>query len=461
MIEINLFDWLAESENWEKPKYLLITLFVVTIAYFSIGGWIINDHSVMTRLPSIAILFFLLTFISAYWIFSTNRLVLNFSSKTVVLILLNADDSKETLFLKRIISNLKKTISESKISDFVIIKNFPINYLITKKKINKYLNKYGRHIDIILLVTAESGKYDGSDQIHINELGFYSNNGITPTKKLIYDQIDLVNDLKIRTINKKWIAIEENIGNDKKKISEQLKDVFLFYFGLHHIMLGNYEMAIDAFNIIYKHKDSFIKSDKIKNNTIIFSEDNIMAGRLRTILIETFLETGITFAKSAKYQRAREMLLKCEPLLIPDHRAFAVYLTLARCAYECNDISKAKEYTEKMDNIQKDDINVILNKAFFAILEDNIESVAYEYNRLYKKRNEWDDSHVDVLEFLQRAKVKHAELSTLFNFAIGMINKVYVDVTQGDKILRDVIETIKGRKEYTNLYNLAKKILKI
>jgi tetratricopeptide (TPR) repeat protein len=306
---------------------------------------------------------------------------------------------------------------------------------------------------------VESGKEKKDKEVDykivISELYFIGRFSNKVNLQIFNSSINIDNELKIRTFFKNWAYIENNNFNDKKKIKYNFKDTILFFSGIYLLYLREYNLSLEILKKLF-NKNLSCLSDK-KNGKLIIKNENIAAGRLNNILLNLFYYTAIkTYFDNNDFQTAYNLLKECESIFSNHPDSYSHYISLARFAYEIGRIEEAKSYTYKAKAKQGFTIHVLINLAFFAIVEFNVAELVNIYNKIKKINNTSNFNGADVIEFLERQKDSLKQQTVLIDFSIGTINRLFLDTEAGLKLLTEFIEDNNQKEEYRQLVLLAK-----
>jgi len=190
------------------------------------------------------------------------------------------------------------------------------------------------------------------------------------------------------------------------------------------------------------------------------TKENLAAGRLNNILLNLFyLAAAKTYDETSDSQSAYILLKDCEKIFYNHPDSYYHYILLARFAYENGNLDEAKAYTNKAKERMGETFEVLLNLAFFAIIDFNIDEVTKWYKRLLKKAVPTDFNAADVIDFLERQKTRLCDHIVLLDFAIGLLNSLFLDADNGRIMLSEFICSNAEVSNYTSLINFAKEVI--
>ncbi len=140
--------------------------------------------------------------------------------------------------------------------------------------------------------------------------------------------------------------------------------------------------------------------------------------------------------------------------------SYIQYISLARSSYELGKLEEAIIYNDKADSIRKGSTAVTINRGFFALVSNDSAGTLEHYKNLahsYRHKELFNFS--DILEFLSREKYKYPESKLLFDFAIGLLNIVYLDRGLGIKTLKKFQGQSISVSRYDDFQNLVNQLI--
>jgi tetratricopeptide (TPR) repeat protein len=425
-------------------------LFKLLQPFFQKNSWIAN-----CVLPGAVILI-----IFIIWLFSTNRLFIKNNKSFVLCIILNIDEGEAEYKIKKIVKSCTKEINTE--FNKIRIKVLPINYKTNTIQVEEFLKSFRLSVDAILFATVESGNVKTEkgvdDKIVINKFSFIGKFNVNENRQIFNSTINLAKDLAIRFLNKDWAYIADNSLNDKKKLKLNFRDTILHYAGIYLIYLGDFKLSLEILKTLFNNKQSIISTQT--EGKLIIPKENLPACRLNNIILNLFFLTAYkTYSETNNYSTAYDILKDCERLFNEHPYSYDHYIFLARCAYETGKLDEAISYTNKAKSKKGETIEILVNLAFFAIIDKNIHDLATIYRKIKIIKVPYDFNYADVIEFLDRQKEKLKEQNELIDFSIGSLNKLHLDKKYGENLLRDFISKNDQKEEYRPLIQLAKEFI--
>lgn len=439
------------SNYWDSKIGLAFFYFVFYSSYFGFVYQFLKENIIDDKLVLALIIPFIFSLgIYLIWSFRSNRL--NLYKKKIITtgLFLKCDDFDSEVKVRKIINEMISEI-ESDLRD-VKLKFFPINHVRNENELEKFVSNNSHIIDNAFFATIHNGNcIEGAQtlfKIEIQNLSF-SGQFNSKNKKDFRAKVNMSKDLNLRNLDKNWEYIESRSFNDKVRIKHNLKDSILFFNGLYSIYMKELDLALN----IFKHLKI---SKKISEN-----QDNVSRiknERLKDILLSLFTFNAIeTYLHKKDIETAYKLLKECELIFKDNHRfTFSNNITLARIYFEKGNIVKAKEYTNDAKTIKSDVAPIYCNLAFFAIIENNIEQVYYNYKELgyvYKFKGSLD--FIEIIHFLELYKSKYPDSDKLFEFAIATLNFLYVDYDLGKSKLLELKEVFNENSEYAKINDLT------
>jgi len=434
---------------WNSKKGLaFFILTFITIYYAGISKFLEDNvfENKLFRIWLIPIIFLILIYL--VWAILSYRINLYKKKVLTTGIFLKCTDSVSEIRIKEIIDDFVNEMKDEFIE--IKFKLFPINYITTKSQLSRFVANNEHIIDNAFFASIHNGNcLEGTQTVSKIEIqniffsGYFDSRGDLDFR----NKINISQDLNIRNLNKDWQYVESRSFNDKSKIKHNLKDSLLFFNGLYSIYKKEYDLALKIF-----------RSLKLSENSEDTLADKAKRNRLNEILVGLF-----TFNAFDKYIGKRDietaftLLKECEILFKENHRfSFNNFTALARIYFEKDDLSMAKQYTDKAKELNKFSPVIFCNLGFFGMVENNPEQLFQNYLELahvYRYSNKLD--FLDVVHFIELHKTKFPDSLHLFDFAIGTLNFLYVDKELGRQQLKEVREKIKAILSYSKILILT------
>lgn len=450
------------KHKWEK----LIGLFLTILASLFIYSTFIVDRlneliglKLYVTYLIIPISFIIL--IVCYWLVNTNRISLFKSNKLTVGIFIKIDDDESEIKIKKIVKEIIKDINSN--FENIILKLYPINKVKTRKELEKYYAKKSTVLDAMILAKIESGNRNDENQvqevIEVVDIVFQGNFDVNTNLTFFKTSVNISKDVKIRNINKNWAYIESNSLSDKKKIKNNFNDAIIFYCGLYLIYQNKPEKAIEILKTLHNKNDT-IAAINHKEKKIIANENFISASRLNEILLNLFVLNSTRSYKNKETKKAYDALKECEKIFGVHPQSYEHYISLARFSYELGSLLEAQSYTEKAKNIKHYGTEIYLNEGFFAILNNDDDSLYKNYKELSKvyKHEKSNVNFTEIASWIENEKNIYKKNNSLFEFAIGTLNLFYSDKKLGKQILLKIHKE-ELKKEYPLIYKLTSTFL--
>lgn len=440
---------------WDKKTGIILLIAILIYSYFQ---WLFPI--LQTNLSQLKIWNYLFSFIPvilAYciWAFSTGRLYISTKKFTLGLII-RIDDSRNEQQIKQIIKACVEDI-RNEFNDIKII-FYPVNYKKNEKEIQRHLKFRILPIDAFVVATIESGNItlkngSNSNMIHLSKFFFAGNFDMNENVNLFNSNLSANKDLSLRFLHKSWSYIESNSYNDKKKIKRNFKDTILYFSAIYLIYKQELEISLNILKTLYQPE---LQNIKIENNKIILTRDQIAAFRLNHILLNLYYTTALSdYFESKCPQKAYKLLLECNKLFPLHPELYYHLIPLANFAYRCNDLKNAVRFTEQAEELKGETIDVLLNKGFFALLENDIEKFRVIYSKIAGNLIPPSYNMIDVVGFFEEHRDKLVDKSGFVDFAESAITKLFIDINEGNKLLDDFENTYNETQGFDKLIELS------
>ena len=445
-------------ETWETKYGLALSIILLFVGvYFLIDGIEYLKHLSAICKGSTYILLGLVVWI--YWVFDTNRFFLRGNKEFVVALVAEVDDDIASKRVKKVLKSVKRDISEITGLEAISIRILPLNYKQRTTEFLKLLENQRHAQDGIISVKIDSGKKNGEEQLLIKDIqfiGFF--NPERPKKNIFFKSIDVSKDLALGSYHKDWKYLYSNDLIDKEKVKNGLIETTLIYSGIYLIYQEKYQLALDVLGSIFKIENARIKGKEIEpgKHEYNLSPDNIIAGRLTTIILDLYFRLAFDKFNEKKLEEALKLCEQCEKLFPNSPYSYRNYIHMARFSFELGILDDAKKYTLKAEEYNPNHIYVHVNKGWFAAIENDQLGVANAYEKIFHTGFTQDINAVDLLVFFERYKKDYPKSKTIFNFLEAFTTKISVNQIDGDKMLEAVLEDLKA-ESMNDLFLLARR----
>ena len=330
----------------------------------------------------------------------------------------------------------------------------------TNNDVEKYTDKWDANLVIHGLVF--SGKVDSKFVHEIKNPHFTYRIYNIPQNQIFRDLVN--KDVQLMLSHREWIIDESNDLIDYKKVSQNLVEILLSILSISLCRSYNHpDISIQLIKKVIPYLESHIPKDK-RNIVINAKKDKIQiplnllkSGRLRTILSSCYINTSRIFILQKKFDKARKTLLEG---LENGSDKYVCYSSLAYVSYYLDNLEKSEFYNEKMNDIKKNTLLYLVNKAFFSIVHKQYNDAVTFYEMARNKvKSKNKQTAQDVINFLkERHKEQPKELA--YRYAIGLLLYNNFDKRRGKKILLKFYKKADSRI-YLSMIEKIKYILKI
>lgn len=459
---INFYDRI--KNNWETKKGLLASIiFIILIYFFLINQVKIETIQVNKYVLFIGIPLFLSILIFLYWLYSTNRFFINTSNKISAGVFIIIEEPKEKQIVTKILKKVLRKINKSEEFKNIQVRLLPANFCIEDSEINNYHKDFNFLYDLIIRIFVESGNYDSIEKIVIEKLTVtFKSKSHFQKKRIFFDTIDLISDMNLQLKSRNWEYLFSNSGLDKKKYIGNIYHTILFYLGFYAIYENRFEDALEIIKPIFNPKKLQLKINKQKGNkfTLNLQMENLAEGRLATILTDLYFYAGIKNYHESDIEKALNNFTQLESLVKKHPNQFHQYIAMARWSYELGDINQAKHYNDLAKSIKPNSLLVILNLAFFGMIDDNVIEFCNNYYKIFKQRKSNEINWVDVLSFQLDQKAKLIDKSLYLNFSTTFIDYLFIEKANRNEFKKAVLE-LEEHEKFNSVYKLGNKILNI
>jgi tetratricopeptide (TPR) repeat protein len=470
-MEIDLIAFFQKiGKAWEKITGLLIVLGLIFVVYYNFIWDLIKDipdYKLEINI-GVYVVINLVTYVA--WLFSTKRYFFRLGSDIVLGIHLSINHTTEKdeeidyrirKILNDLISEIHKKFPHKKLRIYLL----PFGYLKTDEKKKRFLDNRSSMMNGLLDIQLSSGNYEDVEKMFIKEMHVLAQlNHAKKEKQVFFDKIEMQTELNLANYHKNWDYIFSNDGNDKIKLTENLKESILHFCGIYSIYLNKYVLALDfiseVFNPIHRKIESLERTPDGRLKAKLTGEQ-MVASRMATMLINIYSALAFDKLSNNEQEEAFQMFLKCEELG-KNKYSYPMFIGMARISFELGRLDKAMEYNNKARNILPHGREIVLNEAWFAAINNNVPRFCNSYSNLVMKGIVKDQNYVDIIEFISRHKPDYPNASRLFAFMEGYINfECKINEELGRTTLINLQNEISNDNQYICLNQLITRVLNI
>lgn len=440
--------------KWEKGSTILKLICLIILVYFTLGTYFLGDKFDKLSIINLIVLTVIMIVLIMIWYITTKRLPISFNNKIQFAILVNTDDEKIDEKIKGIIKECLININDSSCNSKVIL--LPINYKKGEKEIKQFLDTRGFSIETLILIKLSSGNFIDDkityEKMTIDEIKCFTNIDIKKNKKIYRTDVNLIPDISLTNYHKNWDYLEANSKIDKHKYKANLSELILQYISIYYIYLDEFELSLNVLTAIHNQSEDIINPKK----------NNFKNGRFNAIILELLFQVSMDYYyKHKDYSTCYDLMFKSINLIGDNHSmTFDCYNNLAVMSYKLDNLEHAKLYIQKAKTKKPNSSFIVINEAFFSIIDNNPHLLAKKYRELKLRFSNLKETNVlDVIEFISEEKIKfiNQENHILFEFAEGFLFRFYADEEFGITILEEFINTYPNSKNFNQeLFDLAK-----
>ena len=313
--------------------------------------------------------------------------------------------------------------------------------------------------NLILFLELQSGNYNSDYVVKIENHCIIAHTDIEKGYLKLKDTaLKIKDELNLRTLGKNWTYVESNSFNDSKKITTNLKDFILYSIGLYLLFIGELDIAIKILRSLYD-SNNIITIPKTNSKTVRLTPEQIANSRLANILMNALFVSAINKYYHNNKLKAYETIKECEDLFPRAIQELDRYVFLARIAYECNDLESSQKYTCLLSQLPKGLFFSYVNNGFYSILNNDLESFLFYYTKVFNYKNTEGLNATETIAFLEAEKEANKELDeNLINIAEGILMKLFMDASDGNKLLDECITACANDTKYRTILPLCEKV---
>lgn len=385
-----------------------------------------------------------------WWCYHSGRMIFG-TKKFTVVFCLKAKDIKSTIHIQNTISILKWELDTLRLLEKFKIVFAGEDVITNLEKAYKY--RGNKNVDLVIWGEILSGTKEEKEVCDFKGLFFTYKIPSVVVKANLTDIFKT--DINIAIINRDWNIYEINNLPDAEKISAHLSEMIMFVLGLIYCQNAEYaEDSIVILESLFNRLDRQTKGDQIKvdyeKKFLQTTPSMLRKGRVLGILLNVYKNLGLYLVSSKDYRKARFYLDK---FMSYEKKDIPVLASLALCAFYLKDIKAAKGYTEEISTIDKHNEIVILNRAFFGIIEKNYASALCFYKEIIKKERQVNINIIlRVIAFLDERKSEYPN-EFAYDFGIGLLSYYFCEEQMGIKELRIFVKHAKNKAEYHQMVN--------
>jgi hypothetical protein len=443
---------------WEKKKGIAITSISFTILYFTIAKSIDVNYSIdkvyNLSLPIILLIIFL------YWLISTHRILIKDPDILGIYVCISCEENFESN-AKRLFSSLIEELGRDSLLNIIYVRLLPLNKFKTQTEMETWLGKQRGDSNAVIFLNIKNGNTNSEEKINIDSIsysGFFKNNNLS----IEGENLNISQDISLRLSNKDWSYFEKNSLDDKDKLRNNLKDLIIYYGGLFYLNESQFEHSRILLKYLYNPSLSIVEGKLDKNNNQINLEVkpvNIQAGRLNYLLTHIYLKCILQRFDSNNPNESIILLNEVETFYTPQNIKLIIYMNSAYMYFIVGKIEQSKIYTNKIHDINPRSFAFAINMGFYAIIENNPIDLAKFYSSI-DENGLLDTQPLDAIGFLADYQMKYPNSKLLFEVAIAILMKLFIEEVDGNNKLKIVIEKIPSGANFKLIKKLSEKTLK-
>lgn len=380
--------------------------------------------------------------LSGRFIFPSNKMKVAFSLKS--------EDVSSNKYIRDALFLLKREIVILGLSEKIKLLQIGQDMFGTIKSAHNYRERYD--IDLVIWGEILYGKKEEKDVCDFKNLFFTYK--IPPQVVSANLATIFGSDINISIVKRDWNVFELNSLPDTEKISGHLSEIVLFIMGIiyFHYKEHTQDASIILENLFRRLEKRTSGEQPIKSpdgKKITMSQGLFQKGRVLDILIRVYYNLGLTLMDRKKFSTSRFYFDK---YLYYKPKDIGALSNAAFCAFQDEkDITSAKNYNEKIGEIDKYNEFYLTNEAFFCIWEKNYHDSLFSYMQLIRKSREIHSEIITkVIAFLDERK-KDNPTEIAYDFAIAFINYHFMQEADGIQELKDFFKLAQDKKEYEEM----------
>ncbi|MEQ8421607.1 MAG: hypothetical protein RIB64_16480 [Arenibacter algicola] len=448
--------------KWETKSGLGIGLILLFFLYFFVLNYFDIESFMIPILKYLVLPLILALFVFIFWVSTTNRFFLKFSNKIYTGVIVILDDDRDRLVVNKIVGKVINQINKSaEFQDGIQLKLLPSNFCVHESEINRYHNNFYFMYDLIIRVFVESGNYESIEKIIVERFSVtFTRKSPTWKKRILYNTIDLTQDMNLLVGARNWQYLISNSGIDKKKYLANFHNIIIYYVVFYAIYSDRYEDALNILARVFEPNNTIVKISRKEENSVTLELQpfNLAEARLSTILVDLFFDSAIKSYHQKDIPKAISRLEQLEKLVKVHNQKFDLFINMARWNYELGNVDKAVNYTEQAKMIDPKAIQIYLNLGFFAILQNNVTDFCINFKKLFEMRNNPVINWVDVIDFQLKEQEKMPAKLPFFNFSISFIEYIFIDESNKSKF-KNIVADYKETDEYACIFKLGLHVL--
>lgn len=391
-----------------------------------------------------------------FWLFHSGRRAIS-TKKFIVAIALKSLDPDTQKIITTTFSKVSDKLKSLNLLNLIKLKEIGVDIFNTKEEAEKFLLK--REYSLIIHGTV----YGGNE----NSIFKYDLKNFFYTCRLLHIRNDSTtinifrNDLNLIIANREWIIEESNDNIDTYKVANNLVEIILSIIAIslsqsiEHLKLS-IKLIETILPILQSKFDPNYKLPK-ENTKSLVPIDFIRSGRLRYILNSCYISIANNYVMREEWLDALEISRKGYKVGADRLDCLSI---MALASYFLNDIPNSIKYTDEINSYSEDHHIFLLNKAFFAIIQEDYKKIPQYYDKLRRKINSENKYVVErAIKFLENREAENPK-EFAFLFSIGILNYNYIDKDRGKVLLNDFLHKVNNIEKYSDLIKVSQKILK-
>jgi tetratricopeptide (TPR) repeat protein len=446
------------SKNFKTRTGLITFLVLYLSSWYSLSK-IEADFFSTLLVQNVLIVGLLLVFV--LWWFKRNQEKLSLGKEIKIAIAFQTDETVNIPLIESFLHPvLEKLRRNSEFQNISFIRLRP-DEIMTSKEAESYVSTNHFSIDKLLWFNIEVGFMGQEKVLSVKEVVFAYKN---IPKQIFFNgvKIEIENEFRIGSLNTNINLMQTNQVADKENFKRSLKQIILYALGLSCVFEMRFKESLSALKEIYKRDDSVMSPQKDPNTDELYftiGESNLLSARLRDLLSKIYLNVILEYQKKGETYSCYKLCIEAKEQLGEIKGAYWVFVQLARLSYEMGRLDEAKIYTDKMKRIAgRDTDEVIVNKAFFSILDEDIDGAVEWYKKMSQEGITC--GAVDIVTFLNEYSPVTVCQLNLRDYAVAVLTYLYIDNVEGKSMMKVIKQKVERNKKYTSVVDHLNNCLK-
>ncbi|MBI9030999.1 hypothetical protein JEZ13_03190 [bacterium] len=364
-----------------------------------------------------------------WWLFNSGRLVKP-SDRFIVAFALESDDIESRKIQKKSLKKLSKKLDDLKVLENFKFIEIGIDLFSTNSEAETYIKR--KAISLVVHGNISTEKVNSKKVFSLKDFKFSYQYHCSTSNNELKNRI--TNDIDLMLSHRNWIIEDDNSHKGFETITRNFVEVLVSIIAISSVFNRNLTTtSITLLENLIPYMNKYLTPNSVKfdidKNKLSIPLHLLRCNRLKSILVDSYSFLSYSETVNKNYKNAIDIIHKA--INFGSNKSL-FNATLSYCYYKIGKVDLAKQYNENMKNEKDQKTEYYTNKAFFAIIDRDVESMISYYDKL-KNRKKYEGYYEKIINFLKEEKGTNN--NELLDYGIAILTYSHICKDKGRKLL--------------------------